>query len=381
MAKSKSQKSSSQGSSTTQTQKSSPIQQSSASAQSAGGQKTSAAQRREQQRQQQQRIANEGRNRERSRSSNNKGPRRTTPTVSPWAWVIAAVLVVAAVVTIFIYSSRQSSSTATTDRQPANPAVVNAITHVSPSVLKTVGVGSVQNPPTLLKNQPPLTGPGGKPEVFYFGAEYCPYCAAQRWAVIVALSRFGTFSNLSQTTSSAIDVYPNTPTFSFYGSKYTSRYIDFVPVETTTNQPNGNNGYLPLQTPTAAELQIVNKYDAPPYTTAQAGSIPFMDIGNKYLEVGPGYLPDVLTGQSWQQIATSLSNPSSPTAKGILGTANYLTAAICTATNQQPASVCQAAPIPAIEQALNKTALNSGSIQIGYVGDTPAAVARRRHLA
>lgn len=211
-------------------------------------------------------------------------------------------------------------------------------------------------------------------------AEFCPYCAAQRWGVIVALSRFGTFSHLSETTSSAIDIYPSTPTFSFYGSSYTSPYIDFVPVETTTNQPDGDGGYTPLQTPTAAELQIVNKYDASPYIT-QPGGIPFMDIGNKYLALEPGYSPQILAGQSWRQIASSLSNPSSPIAKDIPGTANYLTAATCMATNQQPASVCQAAPIPAIEQALNKAAFNSGGIQIGFVGDTPAAVARLRHLA
>ena len=41
----------------------------------------------------------------------------------------------------------------------------------------------------------PLTS-GGKPEMLYIGAEYCPYCAAERWAMIVALSRFGTFSGL-----------------------------------------------------------------------------------------------------------------------------------------------------------------------------------------
>src|SRR5215471_17073708 len=37
----------------------------------------------------------------------------------------------------------------------------------------------------------PLTS-GGKPEMLYIGAEYCPYCAAMRWSMAVALSRFGT---------------------------------------------------------------------------------------------------------------------------------------------------------------------------------------------
>ena len=46
--------------------------------------------------------------------------------------------------------------------------------------------------------QPPLTARTGKkkPELLYIGAEYCPYCAASRWPLIIALSRFGTFKGL-----------------------------------------------------------------------------------------------------------------------------------------------------------------------------------------
>ena len=54
------------------------------------------------------------------------------------------------------------------------------------------------------------------------GAEYCPYCAAERWAMAVALSRFGTFSDLRLIHSSSADIYPNTPTLSFYRSSYAS---------------------------------------------------------------------------------------------------------------------------------------------------------------
>ena len=80
----------------------------------------------------------------------------------------------------------------------------------------------------------------GKPELLYIGAEYCPFCAAQRWAMVAALSRFGTFSNLSLTHSASADVYPDTPTFSFYQSTYSSKYLTFTSVETNTNEPSGN---------------------------------------------------------------------------------------------------------------------------------------------
>ncbi len=96
--------------------------------------------------------------------------------------------------------------------------------------------------------------------ITYVGAEYCPYCAAERWALAVALSRFGTFSNLSGTHSSSSDVYPDTQTLSFYGSTYSSPYLTFQPVEEATNQLVDGT-YQTLQTPTAAESKLLASYD------------------------------------------------------------------------------------------------------------------------
>jgi hypothetical protein len=48
----------------------------------------------------------------------------------------------------------------------------------------------------------------------------------------------------------------------------------------------------------------------------------------------------VLSGLSWSTIATDLHNPSSPVAQAVNGTANYITAAICKMTGNQPASAC-----------------------------------------
>ena len=91
----------------------------------------------------------------------------------------------------------------------------------------------------------------------------------------------------------------------------------------------------------AAQTALITKYDAAPYVSASdAGSIPFVDFGNKYMIVGASYTPQVLAGLSWSTIATDLNNPSSAVAKGVDGTANYITAAICKLTNNQPASAC-----------------------------------------
>ena len=176
---------------------------------------------------------------------------------------------------------------------------------------------------------------GGKPEVLYMGAEYCPYCAAQRWALVSALSRFGTFTGLTTTHSSSTDADPNTPTFTFYGSTYTSKYINFTSVEETTNTPNGSGGYTTLQTPTSAEAAVGQAYDP-------EGAIPFIDFGNKYVQVGnlSPLSPTLLAGKSWAQVGAAMANPTSSLGEAEIGNANYATAAICKMTNNLPATAC-----------------------------------------
>ena len=95
--------------------------------------------------------------------------------------------------------------------------------------------------------------------------------------------------------------------------------------------------------PGAAQLALVTKYDAAPYVSSQAaGSIPFIDFGNKYIISGASYDGSVLAGKSWAQISAALKDPTSPITKAIGGTANYITAAICKMTGNQPASACTA---------------------------------------
>jgi hypothetical protein len=252
----------------------------------------------------------------------------------------AVVVVVAIVLAFVLVKMNQKATAAGTSNGPTGAALASVVTDttsVPASTLDAVGAGSgVTAPPTSISG-PALTS-GGKPEVLYIGGEYCPFCAAERWAMVVALSRFGTFSNLSTVHSGSTDAYPNTPTFTFYGSTYTSRYLTFTPVEETTNIPQGNS-YTTLQTPTSAQQALVQKYDGPPYVQT-SGSIPFIDFGNKYMISGASYSPQVLTGKNWSQIASALKNPSSPIAKAVDGTANYLTAAICKLTGNQPASAC-----------------------------------------
>jgi thiol-disulfide isomerase/thioredoxin len=214
------------------------------------------------------------------------------------------------------------------------PASVQADLKVPASTLAGIGAGSAVPGAIRTVSGSPLTS-GGKPEMLYIGAEWCPYCAAERWAMAVALSRFGTFSPLRGIHSSSTDVYPNTATLTFYRAKYTSNYLVFTPVE------NEDVNHALLQKPTPAQQAIWNKYDP-------TNGYPFINFGNRYI-AGTTYNPQLLHGLTWSQIASDLHNPSSPVAQGVNGSANMFTAAICKLTGNAPANVCTAAPVSALE--------------------------------
>ncbi len=217
--------------------------------------------------------------------------------------------------------------------------LINQITSIPDSVFNQIGIGTSTVKATPISGKPYLSS-NGLPQVLYIGAEYCPYCAAERWSMVIALSKFGTFKNLGTTHSSSTDVYPNTQTFSFHGSSYTSKYLGFVPIEEYSNIPT-STGYTTLEQPTSFQQSLMNTYDAPPYTTSSnQGAIPFVYFNGKYMIVGATYSPQPLQNQSYQNIADALTNVKSPIAKGIIGSANNLTATICKITNNQPATAC-----------------------------------------
>ncbi len=180
-------------------------------------------------------------------------------------WTGGAILGVIVIVVAFVLVKTTQSPTptntagadsATGTALPAS--VVKDITTVPPSTLTSVGTGTADPKSiTTVASAKALTS-GGKPQVLYIGAEYCPYCATERWAMAVALSRFGTFSGLHGIHSSSSDVYPSTPTLTFYKSTYTSKYLTFTPVETQTEKEG-----TALQKPTAAAERAAGQVRQP----------------------------------------------------------------------------------------------------------------------
>ncbi len=257
--------------------------------------------------------------------------------------VVAVLAIVLAFVLIKVTGNSNSSSGGSggVDGTVLPASVVKNITGVPASTLDAVGIGSVPSfmateedgaPPINKISGSALTS-GGKPEMLYIGAEFCPFCGAERWGMAIALSRFGTFTTpLRGFHSSSTDTDPNTPTLTFYKSSYSSKYLVFTPVE----NENVNRG--PLQNTTSAQQALWVKYD----TTNGYQGFPFIDFGNQYVIKLPTYDPGVLAKMTWAQVAAALHDPSSPVAQGADGTANLITAAICKMTKGQPGNVCTA---------------------------------------
>ncbi len=281
-----------------------------------------------------------------------------------WLAIGLVVVVVATLVIIKVTSSPSSSTTSAF--QATDSTTVAQVTQVPDAVFNSVGVTSSVapvTPPQPISGQPLLTSmssTGQKlPEVLYIGAEYCPFCAAQRWSTIVALSRFGTWSGLGNTESSILsgEVYPGTQTFTFLKAHFKSSYLTFSGVEELNNVFNpAINNYSPLMKPSTADSAIFKKYDTSNYikgiTSAQDGSIPFMSIGNQFLVSGASFTPAALAGLTRTQIATGLSDPTSPVTAAVIASANYQSAAFCSLTKNQPGSVCNSPGVKAAKKVM-----------------------------
>lgn len=186
---------------------------------------------------------------------------------------------------------------------------------------------------------------GHSPGVLYIGADYCPYCAALRWPLVLALMRFGHFRGLHYMKSSTDDVYSNTVTFSFHQAHYRSRYLVLQAVEIAKRNRHS------LDTPDARQKQLFKKFDAKPYA-ASTGGIPFLYMGGYYMESGAPYSPGMLKGLSWHQVAARLNRSGTPLARKVLGVTNLYTAAICKLTRSKPSRVCTAPGVKAAKAAL-----------------------------
>jgi hypothetical protein len=249
---------------------------------------------------------------------------------------IALVVVVVAVLVIVKVAGGGSGSGSADQASPPAGTPIPAATLAK---LQSVPVSTLVAAPTdgIVTTPQSVNGSSlvadGKPEMLFIGAEFCPHCAAERWPMYLALSKFGTFSPQPGRIHSANED-GDVPTLTFYGTTYTTPYFTFEPVEVYTNKLQGS-GYAPLQTPTQAQLTL--------WQNANGGEFPFVDFGGKKVLLSAQYVFTPLENLPFNTVAAQVGNNSTAIGADIDASAAQLIATICgSLSNEQPAAVCSA---------------------------------------
>lgn len=268
-----------------------------------------------------------------------------------WRTLLALLVVALAVVGVLNALGRGGSSPAASSAKSTaskdNRTLLGVLTGLDPAVVRAIGGGGISGTLAKVPDAPALVGASHHPQVVFLSTEGCGPCAAQRWSMVIALSRFGTVKNVLLGLSSSAEATGPLATFSFRNLEYQSSYLDLVAVETT--DANG----APLASLSPGDQQVVDRYDAPPYVPeALRGGVPWLDVANRFVMAGSGYPAATIKGLNWSDIAGRLGNSGDPVARAVIGNANWITAAICATTGMTPASVCQAAPIQDLVQRL-----------------------------
>jgi thiol-disulfide isomerase/thioredoxin len=184
-------------------------------------------------------------------------------------------------------------------------------------------------------NNEPLKRPTGKSLVFFMGAGFCPYCAAERWAIITALAKFGTWEGIIEDSSAGHDEkYLNIPTLSFAKAGYDSKSVEFIGRETA------DRNFEPLQELKEEDYQILDTFNPDQI-------IPFLLIDGQFMQVGSGYSPKLLEGLDHAKVRAALADANSEVGKAINAEANNIAAMICKSIGGK-AEVCSSDSVRAL---------------------------------
>jgi thiol-disulfide isomerase/thioredoxin len=252
------------------------------------------------------------------------------PRHSRWAWAGLAmvVLVIGGAVALF-FARGDGSGASATAASGSVPAGTQRPADAASVALEQVRRGA---------GEPLLDG--GKPLIFFMGAEWCPFCASERWALVEATSRFGKWSGLGELESrSGQDFFPSLATYDLSRATYTSDYLSLRHKEVATVSGE------PLQKLGSFEERLVDEDDT-------LGSVPFLFAagppGRYTVELA--YSPNLLVGQSFDSLRKDVAAAApTPAVEAIGGEADAITALICKLDGQQPAGVCTKGSIPALE--------------------------------
>jgi thiol-disulfide isomerase/thioredoxin len=163
----------------------------------------------------------------------------------------------------------------------------------------------------------PIKQTNGKPLIFFMGAGFCPFCASERWAIVRALNKFGTWQGLLETRSADHDEkYLNIPTVDFSRANYTSQYVEFVGRETA------DRNFEPLEELNQKDYDIIDTFNPDQI-------IPFLLIDGQFMQVGSGYSPQLLEGMDHANVKSEIEDPASSVGEAIRTEADNIVALIC----------------------------------------------------
>lgn len=255
---------------------------------------------------------------------------------------------------------------------PLNASELSVINNASMAYFEKAGQMYLNGSITNEVSATPLSVPpflvNGKPSVIYFGSITCIFCGENRWAMALALGRFGNFSALYQGYSSLGD--GDLPTLYWspaqynqssidLGDFYSSKYINFIAMEdtdpitqgfdlqtfSTIQQEVNATGNIPYEDAFKYILQI-NNFQGTPYTIwggSQVGGADAVDLGNSTATINGTYGLGLMTHA---QVLKELSNPHDSFGWTEYAAADLYIAMTCSAINES-APVCT---LPAILQ-------------------------------
>ena len=321
--------------------------------------------------------------------------------ISYSAFVLSVLALISAVLILYVLTpgissainSHQSNSTATTTiksggfgstlagiNTPLNASALAVINDAPNAYFQRAGEaylnGSLSDPIFPSANKVAGITLNGKKTVLYFGSITCVFCGENRWAMALALSRFGSFSKLFIGYSSFGDhdlptlywtqVNYNSSTDEI-GNYYSSNTINFLSIEDThpitggfalNSMPQiqsnlkglGNSTYISAF---AYILNLSNNkttaFQGTPYTIW--GSYQFSgadaEVFGNSTPTG-STLP--LTYMTHGQVLAQLANPTDQFAQGEYAAADVYVAAMCRSINNN-SSVCSLPAIVSLEAA------------------------------
>lgn len=256
--------------------------------------------------------------------------------------IAAAVAVVVVIIAVAVGVVVANNNDGGGQTAASDTAFVPKLTSIPASAFDAAGAPTEANAVPQQVQGGEVLKEDGKPRMIYVGAEFCPYCASERWAMVAALSRFGTFEGLQPTRSAVND--GNIPTVTFTGTKYTSDYLKFDAWETSDRE------HKPLQTLPQDVDALFKKHNP-------QGGIPWTFYGTHELSGSGIPLEPLLahTGDNgWNEIVGQMETGTGDVGTSINANANMISAQVCELTGGQPANVCTSPGVTAAAALVQK---------------------------